>query len=82
MKSRNYLAIIAVVMIMLACWLAGCGGSSSSPSPSQMAKVNVSLSDPPTCATPSGPYSHVYVSISDVKIHQSASAGANDSGCG
>jgi hypothetical protein len=45
-----------------------------------MGTVNLTVSDPPTCAAPSGPYSHVYVTIRDVKIHQSANAGANDSG--
>jgi hypothetical protein len=45
-----------------------------------MGTVNLTVSDPPTCAAPSGPYSHVYVTIRDVKIHQSASANANDSG--
>ncbi len=78
MTSKNYLAIVAVAMIALASWLASCGSSGSSSS--QTAMVNVSLCDPPTCAAPSGPYRHVYVSISDVEIHQSASATATDSG--
>jgi hypothetical protein len=78
MKSKHFVAIATLVTIALAVWLAGCGSSSSSSS--QMATVSTSLSDPPTCAAPSGPYSHVYVSISDVQIHQSASAGATDSG--
>jgi hypothetical protein len=43
--------------------------------------VNVSVSDPPTCsASTGGGYSHVWVTIKDVKIHQSASASASDSG--
>jgi hypothetical protein len=45
-----------------------------------LATVSTSLSDPPTCAAPAGPYTHVYVSVSDVQIHQSASAQATDSG--
>ena len=57
-------------------FLAGCGGSPST----QMATVNVSVSDPPTCAAPKGPYAHVYVTITDVLIHQSSGANANDSG--
>src|SRR5207302_2038782 len=42
--------------------------------------VNTSISDPPTCAAPQGPYRHVYVTVNDVLIHQSASASANDAG--
>jgi len=45
-----------------------------------MASVTTMISDPATCATPNGPFSHVYVTITDVKIHTSPTAGANDSG--
>jgi len=38
------------------------------------------MSDPPTCSSPSGPFAHIYVTITDVKIHASASAGPNDPG--
>src|SRR6266550_4223022 len=39
---------------------------------------NTSISDPPTCAARQGPYRHVYVTVKDVLIHQSASASADD----
>src|SRR5258708_24772982 len=45
-----------------------------------MAMANVHLSDPSTCTSPNGPFSHVYVTISDVQAHTSASAGPNDAG--
>jgi hypothetical protein len=45
-----------------------------------MASVTTMISDPATCATPNGPFSHVYVTITDVKAHMSSSAGPNDSG--
>jgi len=38
------------------------------------------LSDPATCASPQGPYRHIYVTISDVQINASASAADNDPG--
>ncbi|HWB31602.1 MAG TPA: DUF4382 domain-containing protein [Acidobacteriaceae bacterium] len=57
----------------------GCGNSTTAPA-SGMAKVSVEVSDPATCQAPSGPYSHVYVTITDVVAHTSASAGASDSG--
>jgi hypothetical protein len=31
-------------------------------------------------SAPSGPYSHVWVTVTDIKIHTSASAGPNDPG--
>ena len=44
------------------------------------AKINVMVSDPATCATPNGPFSHVYVTITDVQANVSTSAGPGDSG--
>lgn len=59
--------------------LAGCGSSGTS-STTMATAVNVHISDPATCGAPQGQFSHVYVTITDVLIHQSASAGPNDSG--
>jgi uncharacterized protein DUF4382 len=59
--------------------LAGCGSSGSS-STTMATTVNLHISDPATCAAPQGQFSHVYVTITDVMIHQSASAAPNDSG--
>jgi hypothetical protein len=38
------------------------------------------ISDPATCQSPSGPYSHVYVTITDVRANVNDSAGDDDSG--
>jgi hypothetical protein len=45
-----------------------------------MATINTSVSDPATCGPPQGPFSHVFVTITDVEIHQSADAGPGDAG--
>ncbi|WP_263367027.1 DUF4382 domain-containing protein [Edaphobacter bradus] len=42
--------------------------------------ATVSISDPATCAGPSGPFAHVYVTITDVQAHVSSTAGDNDPG--
>lgn len=60
-----------------------CSGSSSSTTAgtsSATGAANVMLSDPATCAGPSGPFAHVYVTITDVQANISSSAGDNDSG--
>jgi hypothetical protein len=44
------------------------------------AMVNIVVSDPATCSGPKGNVSHVFVTITDVEIHSSASAGPNDPG--
>jgi hypothetical protein len=69
------------ILLVAALVLAACGGSSSSGgTSSQMATVNTHLSDPATCAAPTGPFSHVYVTITDVQANVNGTAGASDSG--
>lgn len=55
---------------------AACGGSSAPPSSTsaQPATTNITMSDPATCAGPSGPYSHVYVTVKDVQASTDANA--------
>jgi len=78
--SRSILVTLGVTVVAVILVLVGCsGGGSSSPS-SPTGFVNASISDPPTCSAPSGPYSHVFVTVTDVKIHSSSNAGANDPG--
>ena len=62
-------------------WLtiAGCSsGTSSSPTTAAMANASVVLSDPATCMAPNGPFTHVYVTITDVKASVNSAAGDND----
>jgi hypothetical protein len=66
------LVLVAAIALSLGC--------SSGSGPTSMAMVQVSLSDPATCASPQGPFSHVYVTVTDVLIHQSATAPDNDPG--
>src|SRR5215468_7400962 len=75
--SRAVLLVSFVVVVATVLVLVSCSGTSSS---SQTGFVNTAVSDPPTCSAPSGPYSHVFVTVTDVKIHTSSAAGANDSG--
>jgi hypothetical protein len=75
-------AIFAIAGLLLAgIFLAACtGGSSSTPTPTAMATANVMLSDPATCSGPTGPFAHVYVTITDVQANISSTAADNDSG--
>src|SRR6266404_1224963 len=78
--TRSVLVTLGVTLVAIVLVLVGCsGGGSSSPS-SPTGFVNTSVSDPPTCSAPSGPYSHVFVTVTDVKIHTGWMAGENDSG--
>jgi Domain of unknown function (DUF4382)/Carboxypeptidase regulatory-like domain len=75
--SRSVLMALCVTMVALVLVLIACGGSNST---SQTGFVNASVSDPPTCSAPSGPYSHVFVTVTDVEIHTNANAGPKDAG--
>jgi hypothetical protein len=66
----------AVLILAMTFWI-GCSTSSNS---AKMANVQVTLSDPATCASPQGPFSHIYVTVTDVLIHQSSTASDNDPG--
>jgi hypothetical protein len=77
--------VASVVVFILAfvattIFLVNCSGGTNSDPTSQSATVKVTVSDPATCGAPQGPFTHVYVTITDVQIHQSANAGANDAG--
>ncbi len=73
----RFLIVSAVVSAILIGILAGCSSNSSDPASSGL--VNVTVSDPTTCSSPSGPFSHVYVTITDVKVNTNGNAGDNDS---
>ncbi len=84
MRSRIIFLILAVVGLGLIIGTLACSGGSGGPGPTFNtgggSYVSVSMSDPPTCAGPAGPYGHVYVTISDVQINTSATAGPTDAG--
>jgi Domain of unknown function (DUF4382) len=71
---RRILVSLTILLAAATVFLLACSGGS------QPGTVNLSLSDPPTCMAPQGPYLHVYVTIADVQIHQNANAPNNDPG--
>jgi len=73
------IAMALSCLTVAALFVAACSSMTGTVTPG-MAKINVMVSDPATCAAPSGPFSHVFVTITDVKAHLNSSAGPNDSG--
>src|SRR5215469_12416353 len=84
MRGINSAKVVGFgLAVCLAVSLTACGGSgsqSTNNSSGMAPTVNLTVSDPHTCAGPSGPFSHIYVTITDVEIHPSSSAGPNDPG--
>lgn len=73
------LILLAVLAGVGALWLA-CGGGTPNTSTSP-ANVTVSISDPPACTSAfTGTYTHIFVTVADVQIHTSSTAGDNDPG--
>ena len=81
MCRSAFFCIIAITLTaVFLVFLSSCGSSSPSTN-SNAAMVNVSVSDPATCSgSQGGTFSHIFVTITDVEIHSSSSAGPNDSG--
>jgi hypothetical protein len=76
-----FLPLLAVCCLCIAALVVtACSSMSGSVQTSGMAMVTTMISDPATCATPNGAFSHVFVTITDVKAHTSSTAGPNDSG--
>lgn len=75
---RTVCILLLLTALATAVFLTACGNGTKSTMTA--GTVNVQISDPPTCAAPQGEFSHVFVTITDVLIHQSATAAANDAG--
>ena len=86
MTSQQRLLMASTIILATLLSLAGCGSGSNSssltPNPAnQNGTVMLTVSDPPTCSSGSnGPFLHVWVTITNVKINASSSASDNDAG--
>ena len=78
MRRTAVFCISATTLFASIFFLFSC--SSSKSASNAVAMVNVRVSDPATCSGPQGAFSHIYVTITDVQINSSSSAGNNDSG--
>lgn len=72
----SLLVFVVAVVATLTLIISGCGGSKAASS--GIASASVRFSDPATCQAPDGPFTHVYVTVTDVKASVNAGAGDND----
>lgn len=77
-KLAWYVSAAAVTVAAVVWSFVGCSGGSSGSS-SGKAFVTTTISDPATCQAPSGPFSHVYIAVTDVRANVSSTAADNDS---
>lgn len=76
-----WISLVAISMLLIAsAMVIACSSTSGGGTSSGTGAVKVMVSDPATCSAPNGPFSHVWVTITDVQANTSASAGANDGG--
>ena len=79
--------VLGVLTVGIAALIVSCGGGSSSMQSPMNGTVNVTLSDPPSCAAasgsahmPPGTFSSVWITITSIKAHISATADENSAG--
>jgi Domain of unknown function (DUF4382) len=70
-------AILALAVISL---LIACGESNQPPMSGGTGFISTRMSDPATCSAPTGPFSQVIVTVTQVRAHRSATAPDNDAG--
>jgi hypothetical protein len=78
-RAATFCTLAGVFLLTLA-FLLSCGGGSSKSGSTAPAMIDLTVSDPATCSAPQGPFSHIYVTITDVRINASGNAGDNDPG--
>ena len=74
------LGLVSGCLLAVTLTIVACGSNMSGTTASGMGTVTVSLSDPATCQVPSGPYSAVWVTVSEVDANISSTASNSDSG--
>ena len=81
LKERPILYFLPVfALVVVAAMIISCGGGTSMVQGPNMGRVNVSLSDPPTCMPPNDHFLQVIVTVRSVQAHISATADDNSSG--
>ena len=78
MKRQTIYPLALLGLAVSVAFLLSCGSSNNSSM--NAATVQLSVSDPATCGPPQGPFSHVFITVRDVRIHQSSRASDTDPG--
>ena len=87
LKGRRGVFVLGFLALAIPLIIVSCGGGSSMMQSPATGTVNVSVSDPPSCAAPAGAartapgtFISVWVTIVSIKAHTSSSADASSSG--
>lgn len=77
-KLIRFFMILFAVFIALSFALISCGGGGGGGA--STGTVTTSITDPPTCQSPNGPFDEVWVTITRVRAHTSSDAGSGEGG--
>lgn len=87
LKQRPVSFLLGLSIIVIAIVIVSCSGGASMMQSPSMGTVNLTLSDPPSCAAPTsaaakapGSFSNVWITITSVKAHISPTADTNSAG--
>src|ERR1051326_2120105 len=67
------------IIVMVSCGGNGGGSMNGGFNTGSTGSITTMVSDPATCLAPSGPFQHVFITVTDVKASTNANAGDNDS---
>src|SRR6266481_416627 len=71
---------LSLVMAVVTVYFVSCGGNPIMPPSLSMGTVSATISDPPSCMPPNGHFMHVFITVSSVQAHTSATADDNGPG--
>ena len=71
---------LSLFMAAIAVYFISCGGNPLTPQDPGMGFVTATLSDPSSCMPPNGHFMHVFITVSSVRVHTSATADDNSPG--
>src|SRR6267142_6266742 len=71
---------LSLVMAVVTVYFVSCGGNPITPPSLSMGTVSATISDPPSCMPPNGHFMHVFITVSSVQVHTSATADDNGPG--
>jgi hypothetical protein len=80
LRNRPISSLLVSLIVVVPLMVISCGGGNNTMQSPDTGTVNVSLSDPPSCMPPKGPFTHVIITVQSVEAHTSATAGDSSAG--
>lgn len=80
LKDRPISSSLVALLVAVPLTVVSCGGGNNGVQSVNTGTVNVTLSDPPSCTPPTGPFKRVFITVRSVEAHTSATASDSSAG--